>query len=84
MLRSELGAKVAKQFILRKGTCALPFIALNWVRKMSLGNNKYHSQFKDFSEESCKLIVETFDKSKNFISPEVGMIYAQKVLKFSL
>ncbi|NGX30963.1 MAG: Extracellular serine protease [Chlamydiae bacterium] len=84
MLRTEFGGKLAGDIALNDNSCIRPFIAVSWVRKMFLSDDKYRSLFKDFSSDDCCLKVQACGKNKNFVSPEAGVFYSFRQMVFSL
>ncbi len=74
MLRPEIGVTFARDVTLKQG-CLRPFVGVSWIEKIVLSNSKYQSQFKEYASENCKLVVKSFDKSKNFVSPQIGCLY---------
>ncbi len=83
MLRSEIGVKIDKDFVFNE-KCIRPFIALSWVNKARLSSNRYKAQFANSTSVSNTLVVESFKKNKNFISPETGVIFSKNDCTFSM
>ncbi len=81
MMRSDLGINIAKDIKL-SSDCMRPYLSFSWVRKFRINGNKFKAQFVNNTEESYVLKVDTFSKSKDFFSPEAGVIYTKKDFTF--
>ncbi|MEM8629512.1 MAG: autotransporter-associated beta strand repeat-containing protein [Chlamydiota bacterium] len=78
-LRSELGGRFRHVFDMRCGEWNV-FTGASWVYKRPLQDGKHTSKFLDYEDLSQELVVDTFDKSMSFISPEFEIGYIGEIL----
>ena len=83
MMQTELGVRMSKD-INKSAFCMRGYLGVGWIRKFRIGSESYVSRLVDFIDSDYDLTVETFSASKNFISPEVGIMYAKKGFDVSL
>ncbi|MEL7432076.1 MAG: autotransporter-associated beta strand repeat-containing protein [Chlamydiota bacterium] len=82
-LRSELGGRFRQNLSRYCGEWNM-LAGGSWVYKTPLQNGKYTSKFIDFSSRSQELIVDTFDKSIAFFSPEIRFEYVRDSINYHL
>lgn len=83
ILRSELGIRFAANIVLETG-CLYLFGSPSWVRKIPISNGRYRSKLREFIDEPCVLIVETFESNKDFVGIDLGFEYTFRGMVASL